>query len=157
MIEISELYDALRKAYKKLEAYDEEHAEVMKGRQSIVDDIQTMKYLISSKKDRNQSRKKKKKGDPRLVNEDGKSRVFLTDHAVIRYLERRYKFDLEAIRSEILTDAFHNAITFGASSVRANGGRFIIDNGTVITFLPASKSTGKKQKHRPARLMTGTR
>lgn len=64
----------------------------------------------------------------------------ISDHAVIRYLERRHGFDFEAVRAEMLTKAVRVAVEFGASTVVDGlGGRLIIRNGTVVTYLPARR------------------
>jgi len=59
----------------------------------------------------------------------------VTDHAVVRYLERLYGFDFENIRNEILSDKMLGAMNFGASGLKVDGGRFVLDGKKVITFI----------------------
>lgn len=65
-----------------------------------------------------------------------KPRLSVTDHAVIRYLERVRGFDVEAVRREIghIVDIAepHEA----ACSVISGGHRYIISENRVITVTP---------------------
>lgn len=63
----------------------------------------------------------------------------ISDHAVIRYLERRYGFDFSRIKAELLSPTVRRAIEMGARSVKTNGGRFHIKGNVVATFI----STGR--------------
>ena len=45
----------------------------------------------------------------------------VSDHAVVRFLEREYGFDFEAVRESLLTDTVIAAMDAGATSVKANG------------------------------------
>lgn len=69
----------------------------------------------------------------RLAEMSEKPRI--SDHAVIRYLERKYGFDFEAIRAEMLTDPVRRAIDAGAEGVKFNGGVFKIKGRTVTTYM----------------------
>lgn len=61
----------------------------------------------------------------------------VTDHAVIRYLERVKGVDVDAIRTEIGHKA-EAAIKLGACSVLSDGFRYkIAENGSVVTVTPA--------------------
>jgi len=62
-------------------------------------------------------------------------RVAVSDHAVLRYLERRYKTDVEAIRQEILTPCRVAAIKAGASQITVAGLTFKISDGVITTIL----------------------
>jgi hypothetical protein len=70
-------------------------------------------------------------------------RIRVTDHAVLRYLERSGQFDIEALRRNI-AQRLQPAANAGASSVIVNGVVFIIgsdENGpTVITVLPRNSN-----------------
>jgi predicted nucleic acid-binding Zn-ribbon protein len=59
----------------------------------------------------------------------------VSDHAVIRYLERRYGFSFEDVRKEMLPPGVVRAIQAGADHVQALGGRMAIKNNTVVTFM----------------------
>ena len=68
----------------------------------------------------------------------------ITDHAALRYLERRYGFDFEKIRREMLTPIVAAAITAGAQAVQAHGGRLVIRGGRVVSFLPGTSRRRKR-------------
>lgn len=68
----------------------------------------------------------------------------VSDHAVLRYLERHYNFDVEGIRKEILTPERIASIKAGATSISVNNIKFIIDNNTVITALNGKKQLNKR-------------
>jgi hypothetical protein len=59
----------------------------------------------------------------------------VSDHAVLRYLERAYGLDVAAVRSE-MSAGLPAAIDFGASVVICHGVRLIIRDGCVVTVLP---------------------
>ena len=61
--------------------------------------------------------------------------IRVSDHAVIRYLERYYKFDIDKIRQEILTPEHRLAIKAGAKRIKVNGIDFIICNNIVVTSI----------------------
>jgi len=61
----------------------------------------------------------------------------ICDHAVLRYLERVYGVDVEAVREEMRSPALETANDFGAATViKGNGGRLILRSGVVVTTLP---------------------
>lgn len=60
--------------------------------------------------------------------------ITVSDHAVIRYLERRYGFDFENVRNEILSPAVRSAVNLGAAGVKIDGGTFKIAGKTITTF-----------------------
>lgn len=72
----------------------------------------------------------------------------ITDHAVLRFLERRYGFNIVKVRAEMLTPIVEASINAGASQVTAHGGRMVICEKRVVTFLPG---TSTKRKHTGAR------
>ena len=47
--------------------------------------------------------------------------IRVSDHAIIRYLERYYKLDIEKIKQEILTSEHKSAIKSGAKRIKVNG------------------------------------
>lgn len=64
----------------------------------------------------------------------------VSDHALLRWLERRYGFDVAAERRKIeaLCDT---AIRAGAKVVKVEGVQFVIKNGRVITTLEGGMAT----------------
>lgn len=65
-----------------------------------------------------------------------KPRLHVSDHAVLRYLERAGGFDIEALRRSI-GQRCEPAYRIGASSLVIEGIAFLIHNGVVITALEA--------------------
>jgi hypothetical protein len=61
----------------------------------------------------------------------------VSDHALIRYLERVMDVPVEQIRADMLTDTVLQAMALNASSVHGDGFKFVIDNFTLVTTLPA--------------------
>ena len=64
-----------------------------------------------------------------------RSGVTVSDHALLRYLERKYKFDFEQYREEILTPINKMAIKAGAISIRVDSIKFCVKNNTIITVI----------------------
>jgi hypothetical protein len=63
--------------------------------------------------------------------------MHVTDHAIVRHLERAYGVDIDAIRAEIASPVVQLAEGFGCGTVIGkNGTRVIIRDGCVSTVLP---------------------
>lgn len=58
----------------------------------------------------------------------------ISDHALLRYIERACGVDVETLKSELLTDAVVLAIKSGATGVRTPHGTMVIKGNTVVTF-----------------------
>lgn len=74
----------------------------------------------------------------------------ITDHAVLRYLERHYGFDFETVRTGLLSETVKLAARMGAKSVKSDGGKLILQGARVVTFVPNrnDKVRRGKPKHR---------
>lgn len=62
----------------------------------------------------------------------------VSDHALVRWLERRHHIDLDVVRATILTPERQEAIRCGATSIhcREEGLTLIVaENGTIKTVL----------------------
>ncbi len=59
----------------------------------------------------------------------------VSDHALIRYMERVLGFDIEKLREEILTPDIEAAINFGAAKVKIKGIEFRISQKTITTVV----------------------
>lgn len=72
----------------------------------------------------------------------------LSDHAILRYIERAYGIDIEAIKAKIMTPTVIQAIKNGASAVTAEGVKFkVVDNTIVTAIIPeVHKAKTKKIK-----------
>lgn len=74
----------------------------------------------------------------------------VTEHAVLRYLERGMGLDVEAIRKRII-DICEGPAAIGAACVRAEGLRFEILNGAVITVSPGGTIPNRTSQERVQR------
>jgi hypothetical protein len=59
----------------------------------------------------------------------------LSDHAVLRFIERALGLDVDAIRKRIMTDVVKDAIASGATTITVEGIRFKVVDGTIVTTL----------------------
>jgi hypothetical protein len=59
----------------------------------------------------------------------------VSDHAVIRYLERARCIDIDAIRSEILTPDRIRAIENGATRIKVGRFEFLVIDRTIVTII----------------------
>jgi predicted nucleic acid-binding Zn-ribbon protein len=64
-----------------------------------------------------------------------KEKPRVSDHAVIRYLEREYGFTFEDIREKLLTPFVLAAMDAGAEAVQLNGGTLKLKGRTVVTYV----------------------
>lgn len=71
----------------------------------------------------------------------------LSDHALLRYMERIYKVDLDDLRQRILTDNIKSAIKMGATTVTIDGVRFRVA-GSVITTVFEKPEQKRLPRHR---------
>ena len=69
----------------------------------------------------------------------------VSDHAVLRYLERKYNLDTDAIRKEILTPQALAAIKRGATSFSEDNIKFLVQDGVVLTSLHGKKAMNKRR------------
>lgn len=79
--------------------------------------------------------------------------IHVSDHAVLRYLERCCGLDVDAIRAAIGTGCARGAEA-GAPVVRFGGARFLIRNNTVVTVLEGHRIVSHQNL---TRLMHGDR
>lgn len=69
----------------------------------------------------------------------------ISDHAVLRYLERVKGVDIAAVRAEIATPALAKADEFGAPVlIGRHGERLIIREGIVVTVLAKARYVGAR-------------
>jgi hypothetical protein len=60
----------------------------------------------------------------------------ITDHALLRYLERAKGLDVEAIRREIATPELRAAIAAGAKTYSVENWTYVIEGGAIVTVRP---------------------
>jgi len=72
-------------------------------------------------------------------------RFDISDHALIRYLERVGGYDLEAVRDD-LSERVHRATAgvSGMTAVYIDGARFVIRNGVVTTCTKRRRESARK-------------
>lgn len=68
-------------------------------------------------------------------------RPSVTDHAVLRYLERVMGVDVEAIRDGLLTPEIKQAIRLGAKSVTVQGVTFKVEGPRIVTVIETRRSS----------------
>lgn len=63
--------------------------------------------------------------------------AYVSDHAVLRYLERVCGIDIEAVRAELTTATIDTAAGFGCETIiRSDGSRMKLHGDIVATVLP---------------------
>lgn len=67
--------------------------------------------------------------------------IDVTDHALVRFLDRAVGFDVEALRAMIATSLARAATKAGSIAqdryeVRADGLRYVVRDGALVTILP---------------------
>jgi hypothetical protein len=78
--------------------------------------------------------------------------IRVSDHAIIRYLERGMGLNIESVREHIAALCAAPA-AFGAIAVRAEGLRFELASNVVTTVRPDSQSPGATSRERTQRKM----
>jgi len=77
----------------------------------------------------------------------------ITDHALLRYIERVHGIDVEAMKSWLLNDAVKSAVVSGAASCIQDGLKFVIKGSSVVTVVPTKLRNPKRfQSKRPPEL-----
>ncbi|MBB4122936.1 hypothetical protein [Martelella radicis] len=71
--------------------------------------------------------------------------ALVSDHAVLRYIERRHGVDVEALR-EIIRDACREGVRYGASAVIDDGVKFVLEGDRVVTCLKREWPAWPKRK-----------
>jgi hypothetical protein len=59
----------------------------------------------------------------------------ISDHALVRYLERVKKFDFTEFRKEMLTSDRYEAIKMGATKIKIDNITFVVNDGVIVTCL----------------------
>ncbi len=68
-----------------------------------------------------------------------KAQEHVTDHAVLRWLERNSVVEVEAIRAQIYSEC-REALNCGAKRLRVNGTDYRMRGGKVVTLINARKN-----------------
>ncbi len=68
----------------------------------------------------------------------------ISDHALLRYLERVKGVDIEAVRAEMMSAALDKAIEFGSRVlIGRHGERLVIREGIVVTVIGKGHMVGR--------------
>jgi len=68
----------------------------------------------------------------------------ISDHAVLRYIERVYGVDISRLRAEMKTPALATADKFGCPVlIGKHGERLVIRDGTVVTVIAKARNAGR--------------
>ena len=59
----------------------------------------------------------------------------VSDHALLRYLERVYNLNIEEKRQEMLSDNVQSAIKAGATSINFDGVKFKVSDNVITTVI----------------------
>lgn len=70
----------------------------------------------------------------------------ISDHALLRYIERVHGVDVEALKADLLTETLVTAIKAGASGLKTEHGTFVIKGASVVTFLAPEMRPRRKTK-----------
>jgi hypothetical protein len=73
--------------------------------------------------------------------------ILVTDHAIIRYLERVKGIDLTTIRAEIETIAKRAGSGPGEHRISAGGFTYVIHANRVTTIIPGGMHHGDRRAH----------
>lgn len=60
---------------------------------------------------------------------------YLTDHALVRYLERSGVIDVDTIKKNLMNDTLAAGLISGANKVMIGGFEFVVKNGKVVTSI----------------------
>ena len=60
---------------------------------------------------------------------------YLTDHALVRYLERSGAVDVKAIRKNVLNESVALGLINGANKVMIGNFEFVVKNGKIVTSI----------------------
>jgi hypothetical protein len=65
--------------------------------------------------------------------------AYISDHAVLRWLERVRGIDIEAVRREMMSPAIDTAAAFGCDTVKMGNGARLKLNGDVVSTVFAKE------------------
>lgn len=74
-------------------------------------------------------------------------RIEVTDHALVRYLERRWGVDMASLRARIAREV-ETGVEHGAAAVKRGRLRFVLDGAKVLTVTPRASLPADPAKRR---------
>lgn len=76
----------------------------------------------------------------------------VTDHALLRYIERVKGLDIEAARAEVAQTIKSAQEHRGCSGVTSNGFRYVLMNGVLVTIKRIDSNKGRADRARQVKL-----
>lgn len=77
--------------------------------------------------------------------------AYVSDHAVLRYLERVKGVDIEAIRAELASPAVDTAVAIGCDTVKRGDGSRLKLVGHVVQTVLGPQMADRHRRHHGAR------
>jgi len=62
-----------------------------------------------------------------------KTPIQVSDHALLRYMERHMEFDIQTLKESLLTDSVKKSIADGANKIKIKGISFVVRNNIIVT------------------------
>lgn len=72
------------------------------------------------------------------MRETGRARADVSDHAVLRYLQRAHGLDVDWVRDHI-AELCSNGVRYGATAVAAEDVKFVLVDGKVVSTVSRTK------------------
>lgn len=74
----------------------------------------------------------------------------VTDHALVRFIERQHGMDIEAMKKAIVSPSVRMAALMGEGTVISDKVYIVVKDHTIVTCLPRVKDKKKAQRYREA-------
>ena len=98
-------------------------------------EIKTQIKPLQSEFSKNENEIKKAKEALKEFERIDSLRPRISDHAVIRYLERKCGYSFEEVRQKLMTEAVMAAIVSGAKTVKHDNMKLVISDKCVVTIV----------------------
>jgi hypothetical protein len=123
--------------HQEIEALKVEAAAVAARISTQEDEAQALAIQIRHDREYlNQCRQRIAKLSAQLAAQEPNKEVKVSDHALLRYIERVMGADLDKFRADILTEQNRKAIEFaGDCTIKSGGVEFVVKNRTVVTVI----------------------
>ena len=76
-----------------------------------------------------------------------KKRTYITDHALMRYMQRVHNINVEKYREEMHSDEIEAMVKAGAQTVKIDGFTFICKEGRIVTTYEGRTVKGRGLKN----------
>lgn len=72
--------------------------------------------------------------------------IQVSEHAILRYIQRIHRVDLEQVKAQILKYGVKDAIDAGSRKCRVDGIEFVIKERTIVTVYCKSDHNAEKRR-----------